>query len=309
MRRPAVRMAAGYAAGILLAALLHPPLDLALLLVLVALLPVLPRSKYRLPAFLLFLAALGFALFTARTTPRSPADLRLVLGAHQAIVTLRGTLCETPREKISNRTAFPGARSLANVQVTQVQFHDPPQPWQPAFGTVLVNTPGVLASNIFGGQAVEISGVINPPPLPVAAGLFNYRDYLATRGIYYELTTAGSNDWRLRPPLRPGPPWSDRFLQWSKNTMGLGLPVADEPLQLLWAMTLGWRTDFDTTISAPFIQAGTMHLFAIDGLRIALVSGIIITLLRVLGLSRLWSGAVIIPLIWFYTAATGCRIR
>ena len=48
-----------------------------------------------------------------------------------------------------------------------------------------------------------------------------------------------------------------------------------------------------------------MHMFAVDGLRIALVSGLIVTLLRVLRLSRAWCGAVAIPAIWFYTAATG----
>jgi competence protein ComEC len=48
-----------------------------------------------------------------------------------------------------------------------------------------------------------------------------------------------------------------------------------------------------------------MHLFAIDGLRIALISGMLVALLRVLQVSRAWCGAVAIPLIWFYTAATG----
>lgn len=48
-----------------------------------------------------------------------------------------------------------------------------------------------------------------------------------------------------------------------------------------------------------------MHLFAIDGLRIGLISGMLVTLLRVLQVSRGWCGAVAIPAIWFYTAATG----
>ena len=48
-----------------------------------------------------------------------------------------------------------------------------------------------------------------------------------------------------------------------------------------------------------------MHLFAIDGLRIALISGMLVALLRVLHVSRAWCGAVAIPVIWFYTAATG----
>jgi len=48
-----------------------------------------------------------------------------------------------------------------------------------------------------------------------------------------------------------------------------------------------------------------MHLFAIDGLRIALISGMLVALLRVLQVSRAWCGLIAIPAIWFYTAVTG----
>jgi ComEC/Rec2-related protein len=109
----------------------------------------------------------------------------------------------------------------------------------------------------------------------------------------------------LREPILVSPPLTDRFLNWSKRTLALGLPMEDEPLRLLWAMTLGWRTAFTGDIGDPFLRAGTMHLFAIDGLRIALISGMLVALLRVLQVSRAWCGIVAIPLIWFYTAATG----
>src|SRR5262249_9984449 len=48
-----------------------------------------------------------------------------------------------------------------------------------------------------------------------------------------------------------------------------------------------------------------MHIFAISGLHIALIAGILVSLLRVLQVPRAWCGAAVIPLIWFYTAATG----
>ena len=114
-----------------------------------------------------------------------------------------------------------------------------------------------------------------------------------------------TNDWKLLPPVLPKPPLTDRFLNWSKNTLALGLPNEDEPLRLLWAMTLGWRTAFTGDIGEPFLRAGTMHMFAIDGLRIALLSGMIVALLRALRVSRAWCGAIAVPTIWFYTAATG----
>jgi hypothetical protein len=58
-------------------------------------------------------------------------------------------------------------------------------------------------------------------------------------------------------------------------------------------------------VPEPFIQAATYHIFAVDGLRMAIVFGIFFGLFRALGLPRPWSGAVLIPLIWFYVALTG----
>ncbi|MBW8864477.1 MAG: ComEC/Rec2 family competence protein [Verrucomicrobia bacterium] len=174
-----------------------------------------------------------------------------------------------------------------------------------AAGEVLVTTPGILGTNYFAGQHVEIFGTLSRPDPPLAEGLFDYQNYLAQRGIYYQLQTKSPGEWQLHDPIATSPPLTDRFLNWSQNTLALGLPGEDEPLRLLWAMTLGWRTAFTGDVGDPFLRAGTMHMFAIDGLRIALLSGMIVTLLRVLRLSRAWCGAIAVPAIWFYTAATG----
>lgn len=48
-----------------------------------------------------------------------------------------------------------------------------------------------------------------------------------------------------------------------------------------------------------------MHVFAISGLHIALIAGVIVAVLRAARLPRRWCGVVVIPLIWFYVAATG----
>ena len=44
---------------------------------------------------------------------------------------------------------------------------------------------------------------------------------------------------------------------------------------------------------------------AISGLHVALIAVILVELLRGLGVSRLVCGLLLIPLLWFYTAATG----
>jgi hypothetical protein len=55
---------------------------------------------------------------------------------------------------------------------------------------------------------------------------------------------------------------NNRFLNWSHQTLALGLPVEDEPLRMLWAMTLGWHAAFTGDIAGPFLQAGTINVFS-----------------------------------------------
>jgi competence protein ComEC len=304
MNRPLVAVVAAYVAGLLLAQLFHPPLA-ALIFVLVLLLIltlILSFTKHRRVLLWPLLALAGWTNFAARTAVLSPADLRVLLGDEPAVVTVRGTLAETPRLKIIQHEDQETWRSVAQVRAREIRRDGD---FQPAAGDVLVTTPDVLGPEFFSGQHVEITGVMARPPPPLAEGMFDFQNYLAARGIYYQLKTESSNDWKLLEPGQARPPLTDRFLNWSHQTLALGLPVEDEPLRLLWAMTLGWKTAFTGDIGEPFLRAGTMHMFAIDGLRIALVSGMIVTLLRMLRLSRAWCGAVAIPAIWFYTAATG----
>ena len=302
MKRPLVAVVSCYAFGLLLGVCIQLPLVALFLISFVVLALVLVLKKLR--PFLIWplLALVGWTNLLCRTAVVSPDDLRSLIGNGNAIVTVRGTLVETPHLKIVERDGQELWRTAGEIRVTALWRGDN---WQPAIGEILVSTPDTLAEPFFAGQPVEISGVIARPPPPLADGLFDYRDYLQTRGIYYQLKTESTNDWRLREPISSQPPLTDRFLGWAKKTLALGLPAEDEPLRLLWAMTLGWRTAFTGDISEPFLRAGTMHLFAIDGLRIALLSGMIVTLLRMLRLSRGWCGLLAIPTIWFYTAATG----
>ena len=302
MKRPLVSVVIVYAAGLLLGEIFQPPL-LALFATSFGLLAlVLFLKKLRLFLLWPLLTLTGWTNLAVHTAVISPNDLRAQLGNEAALVTVRGELAETPRLKIVVRNEQENWRNVARVRVHEIRRDEN---FLPADSEVLVTTPGIPGTNFFAGQAVEISGVIARPPPPLAEGLFDLQNYLAARGIYYQLKTESTNDWKLLPPVLSQPPLTDRFLKWSQNTLTLGLPNEDGPLRLLWAMTLGWRTAFTGDIGEPFLRAGTMHMFAIDGLRIALLSGIIVTLLRVLRLSRAWCGAIAVPTIWFYTAATG----
>ncbi len=304
MKRPLVPVALCYAAGLLLAEFFRPSLVLLFFLSFALLLTALAWSRRRMILLWPLLVLVGWTNLTSRTAVLAPQDLRVVLGTNAAFVAVRGTLAETPSQRVFERDEQELWRSLAQVEVTALQRGSD---WSPVVGRIMTSTTGQLPAEFFSGQPVEITGILAPPPAPVAEGLFDYRAYLARQGIHFQLKAAATNAWQLTAGAKTSLPLADRFLAWAQVTLAHGLPVEpkDQPLRLLWAMTLGWRPALTNEVNEPFMRSGTMHIFAISGLHIALIAGILVSLLRVLRVSRAWCGLVVIPLIWFYTAATG----
>jgi ComEC/Rec2-related protein len=301
MKRPLVSVVVAYAAGLLLGNYLQLPLPVLFAAAFLVIVLVLVLDKFRPALLCLLLVLAGWTNLSFRATVFSPNDLRNVLSREPEQVIVRGKLAETPTQRVYLQDETESWRTLALVNVSAVARGSD---WQPASGQIIVATPEKLPATFFGGQDVEIAGVIAPPSAPVAEGLLDYRTYLRRQGIHFQLKCYSPDDWKLIS-ARTNLPVSDRFIAWSQRTLARGLPELDEPLKLIWAMTLGWRPALTSEVSAPFMQSGTMHIFAISGLHIALIAGILVAILRAAQVPRFWSGAVIIPLIWFYTAATG----
>lgn len=303
-RHPLVPVALAYAAGVLCG--WKFPLSLAVLLIGAGGLLVVALGLPNWRAWLLWplLVSLGWTNLALSSAVLSPVDLRRVAKDAPELVALRARLMETPTLRVFERDEQESWRSHAVVEVVALGRRGE---WQPVTGLVAVTTPGVLATNFFAGRVVELAGVLREPRGALAQGLFDYRAFLRWQGIYFQLQCADTNDWRLvaDPSAPTQPPVADRFRVWSQHTLARGLPVEDEELRLLWAMTLGWKTALTDEVAEPFMRSGTLHVFAISGLHIALIAGILAAVLRAAQFPRGACGAVIVPLIWFYTAATG----
>ena len=303
MKRPMVGVALIFVGGVLAADVvsLSPFWFLALALASGGAALLRPNAARFLVWPLIFLT--GAANQSSRSAIISPDDLRLLIGERTELVTLRGELSETPSQRIYQQDDRQSVRTLARVRVRQI-FRD--NNWSSAFGEVMAATQGDLPPDYFQGQQIEVTGVIRPPRGPMAPGLFDYRQYLQRQGIHHELRVDSPQEWNLQDDGRAiERPLADRLLAWSQRTLALGLPVEDESLRLLWAMTLGWKTALTDEVSEPFMRSGTMHIFAISGLHIALIAGILVQLLRLARVPRGVCGLIVIPLIWFYTGATG----
>ncbi len=220
------------------------------------------------------------------------------------LAVLKGELAETPSYTRYEQNGRERIHTSARLRAMQISTDD--GVFRPVEATVLATVPGMLPDKFFSGRTVILEGVVSAPKGALAEGLFDYRKYLATQNIYYHFQTRQTNDWKLDDPATELPlPVADRFLRWGKNVIALGLPNEDEALRLSWSMSLGWRPGLNSDASVPFIRTGTMHIFAISGLHVALIAAILVQLLKFIRIPRAACALVIIPLIWFYTGATG----
>jgi competence protein ComEC len=302
MKQPLIAVALIYGAGVVLTHFVQAPLWTTLIVCFIITVAGMFSSKARpfvLPASILLF---GWLNMTARTLILSPHDLRTLLHDRTEIISVRGKIIEAPSQRVFLRNGSETSHTLAEVEVSAIR----PQRgnWQPAFGRIMSRTAGVLPESFVDGQTVEISGIALQPLPPIAEGVFDYARYLKLRGIHHELKVERSSEWEILGTAAPRPV-TERFRSWAQATLARGLPDRDESLRLQWAMLLGWQTALTSEVSEPFMRSGTMHIFAISGLHIALIAGIFLALLRAATLPRFFCGLIVIPIIWFYTAATG----
>ncbi len=303
MKRPLIPVALFLVLGILLGPLPVPLTALfATAFVLALLFAVWARARPILLCAIIVLT--GWTNHARRIAILSPYDLRTILGDRNSIVTIHGKLCATPSHRAhldlkNNKTSW---TTTAEIELSEFTLDG--ETWQPAFGRIETITGEYLPDSFFAGQTVELNEALKPVSGPIAEGLFDYRGYLRQRGIYYEMRLGGAEQWKLlaSPAL---PPLADRFCAWARHAIARGLPVEDESVQLEWALTLGWKAALTDEISEPFIRAATYHIFAVDGLRIAIISAILMALFRSLGVPRTYCGIAVAPLIFFYAAMTG----
>ena len=253
-------------------------------------------------ALVLALFGGGGLAYRATQLPLDPTELRWQLAGQTVIGTIRGRLDESPSIRLSERRGEWTERTV--VRLVAEAWKTPGRDWMPASGIVAVSSKGVPDSRFFRDQRVEITGAIGPPSGPAAPGLLDYAEFLRRQGVGLQLLCVAPADLALAPGSLGTPPWSERFLAWAQERLARGLPD-DGSTRLIWAMALGWKTALNGDVDDVFMRSGTMHVFAISGLHIALIASLLVHLLRIIRVPRAACGLIAAPLIWFYVAATG----
>ncbi|MDD5349950.1 MAG: ComEC/Rec2 family competence protein, partial [Chthoniobacteraceae bacterium] len=174
----------------------------------------------------------------------------------------------------------------------------------PCAARVLVRWPGDAPRY---GDRVTLAGdlhLLEPPRNP---GVFDSPRVWHRRGVYAELRVRYPRDARVMEHDR-GSPFIARSLalrHWMERTMALDIEDSPQLVALIQSMVLGTSGDSLKETQKLFQYTGTMHLFAVSGMNVAMLAGVLQYVLQVAGLRRRAMVCLILPALWVYCYATG----
>lgn len=303
-KQPLLLPLLGIVFGILAGYWFEIPLSL-LVVVILLLLPLLIILKdSRLPFILLFLATLGAINYIWQIKHFGKNDLRNILKDQPAIATITGTIKGVPTLKIATNNRHTNSiitKFILNVE--SIQFRDSTTNMV-ARGKTSTIVHGVLDESLGDGSKIRVYGVIKPPPTSKIYGFYNYREDLKNKGIFYMLTIESPADVEILDRASSSS-LKEKFIRWTDRTLRYGIPEKLMGTDLRLAMLFGLKTKLTDENQKNFMRSGTMHLFAVSGIHVGILSGAILVFLMSFNLSRPACGLITLPLLWFFTAATG----
>jgi competence protein ComEC len=159
------------------------------------------------------------------------------------------------------------------------------------------------------GSQVEFTGMVRPLEKPRGPGGFDARKfYFREHGSLARLEVRPGDPWKIQPGLR-GFPIIRTALQLRKKLesgLRIGLSTGSETFaQIIAAMSLGIRESNPEEMEDHFRLSGTMHLFAVSGLHVAVVSGLLLGIAALARVPRRLALIVMIPVLLFYGVLTG----
>lgn len=157
------------------------------------------------------------------------------------------------------------------------------------------------------GDVVSIKGAARPLAGLRNPGEFDNAAWLRRHGVNFEIATRNEGDCEIvgKGEGSPIQVFAIAAREWVKERLETGLADAPGETALIESMVLGMRGETPAEMKAMFQKTGTLHLFAVSGLNVAMLAAIAWYLLKPLRISRAVSFFVIMPLLVAYAIATG----
>jgi ComEC/Rec2-related protein len=158
----------------------------------------------------------------------------------------------------------------------------------------------------YGDRVTLIGSAANLEP-PRNPGQFDFTAYLHRQGIWSEIHARFAIDCRIEGHGhgRAIQGLAYRTAHAIERRLTVGLENEPEIADLIASMVLGLRSETPPEMKALFQRTGTMHLFAVSGLNVAMLAAIVLVLLRPLRLGRTAGILITIPVLMAYALVTG----
>jgi len=242
-------------------------------------------------------ASLGCAWTLLGASILNPHDLRLLASEKPEFVVISGEFCrgkarQSPHrpDNISGRYEFAVTRLHRGGESL------------PASGRIMVVIKNLGAVRFHSGDQATMQGVLSTPHLPFSKDMFNYREFLRRRQIFYLLEVQNATEVTKISGMES---IASRAVSWAQKQLGSGLPQRDVILELIWGMALGVEEELVDSTDSTFMRSGTIHIFAISGFHIALVGGFILCALKVARVPNRLRYLAAAPALWVYIGLTG----
>lgn len=190
-------------------------------------------------------------------------------------------------------TLLEDARGSSRFWVAPVRLDAGVRVWWQGRGEVPVAGAKVGAL----GQAHALEGPRNP-------GEFDRELWLRRQGVVAEFHQ-GYREGRVDTPMMAalGSTVREEF----RRRLTLGLDEGSERAQVIRAMVMGERPSAADDLIGAFRNSGTMHVFSVSGLHVAMVGSIGWMLMACCGVPRKWAVLGLVPLVFAYAWLTGAN--
>jgi competence protein ComEC len=290
-RQPFIGLAIAASAGILVADSF--PSQTAAIVVALAICAAFALISRNSLTVYLVVAVVFFLMHSLRITESPGVRLARQLGDAPQPVTAAGSVVSEP--KIS-------ARGLSSFLLRL--------DWIEQDGRMLASNATISArwrgQTQFGHQ-VRLFGMAERIAPPRNPGEFDMRSYLARQDVYHGLLVRYPENGRILNDSGGNPIWraSQESRKWMQTALSRGLEDSPDIHGLISGMVLGARDQTPDEIEEQFQQTGTLHLFAVSGLNVAIVAQLLWIIAVAARIPRRWAIALIIPALFFYAAITG----
>lgn len=161
------------------------------------------------------------------------------------------------------------------------------------------------------GDQIAVKGSWKEPGVARNFGTFDYAQYLRKQHIHWMLEASGADSLRAQElSLSLWSKTKGMLLRWNDHVRKqLGRQIA----QIFWTVDQGYMKglligdtdDIDPESFAAFSRLGLTHILAISGLHIAIYVGLLLWLLRRIGLTKESACLIVMIVLPFYVLLTG----